>query len=543
MATLLPDNIIYGGPITGTETQAYKSLGHFVMEKYKSFGNQTVLIDAVSGQEYSAQYMHDTIVRLAYVLKHLGVKSNDVIGLSSENSVEFAVTLFASFIVNATVAPLNVTYSEREVHHALNLSKPKVIFASKTTIDRITKVAKSNAFVKKLVVFASNSPKSGVYSYNQLMTDKSIPSQATYDCLAADKKEDVALIVCSSGTTGMPKGVQLTQSNILTTLDSQLEPTNLPLGEITMLTVIPWFHAFGCLTLITCATLGTRLVYLPKFEDHLFLSAIEKYRVMMAFMVPPLMVFLAKHPIVEKYDLSSLMALLCGAAPLSKETEDQIKERIGIPIIRQGYGLSESTLSLLVQNDNACKPGSVGALKVGLYAKVIDPETGKNLGPNQRGELCFKGDCIMKGYIGDVKSTQSVIVDGWLHTGDIGYYDEDFEFFIVDRIKELIKYKGFQVPPAEIEALLLTNPKIKDAAVIGKPDEEAGELPMAFVVKQANVQLSEQDVIDFVAERASPAKKLRGGVMFVDEIPKNPSGKILRRVLRDMLKKKLKSKL
>lgn len=281
----------------------------------------------------------------------------------------------------------------------------------------------------------------------------------------------------------------------------------------------------------------------------------------MAFMVPPLMVFLAKHPIVEKYDLSSLMVLLCGAAPLSKETEDQIKARyirssawkkgskiyyiyrIGIPIIRQGYGLSESTLSLLVQTDELCKPGSVGALKKGLYAKVIDPDTGKVLGPNQRGELCFKGDCIMKGYIGDAKSTQTVIQDGWLHTGDIGYYDDDFEFFIVDRIKELIKYKAFQVPPAEIESLLLTHPKIKDAAVIGKPDEAAGELPMAFVVKQANVQLSEEDVIQYVAKSASPAKRLRGGVRFVDDIPKNPSGKILRRVLRDMINKKPKSKL
>lgn len=217
---------------------------------------------------------------------------------------------------------------------------------------------------------------------------------------------------------------------------------------------------------------------------------------------------------------------------------------IGVPMIRQGYGLSESTLSLLVQNDQACKPGSVGALKVGLWAKVVDPDTGKVLGANERGELCFKGDCIMKGYIGDSKATQTAIKDGWLHTGDIGYFDEDFEFFIVDRIKELIKYKGFQVPPAEIEALLLTHPKIKDAAVIGKPDEEAGELPMAFVVKQPHgSDLTENDVIQFVAERASPAKKLRGGVMFLDEIPKNPSGKILRRVLRDMLKKKIKSKL
>ncbi|XP_034113593.1 uncharacterized protein LOC117574071 [Drosophila albomicans] len=540
---LLPGNIVFGGPIPVRVAQDYRSLGQYVLEKYKSFGDQTVMIDAVTGTEYNAKFMYDSIVRLAQILQKLGVKQNDVIGLSSENSVGFAIAMFAGFAVGATVAPLNVTYSDREVDHAINLSKPKVIFASKITVDRVAKVAKNNKFVKAIIALSGNSTNHpNVQLFTDLMNNDKFKTTPDFTSPTANKAEDVSLIVCSSGTTGLPKGVQLTQSNLLATLDSQIQPTMMPLSEITLLTVIPWFHAFGCLTLITTATMGTRLVYLPKFEENLFLSAIEKYRVMMAFMVPPLMVFLAKHPIVDKYDLSSLMVLLCGAAPLSRETEDQIKERIGVPFIRQGYGLSESTLSVLVQTDDFCKPGSVGVLKVGIYAKVIDPDTGKLLGPNERGELCFKGDGIMKGYIGDTKSTQTAIKDGWLHTGDIGYYDNEFEFFIVDRIKELIKYKGFQVPPAEIEALLLTNDKIKDAAVIGRPDEEAGELPMAFVVKQANVQLSEDDVITFVHERASPAKRIRGGVIFVEEIPKNPSGKILRRVLREMLKKP-KSKL
>lgn len=536
MTTLLPGNIVYAGPITCTETHAYNSLGHYILEKYKSHGTQIVMIDAVTGQEYTAKYMYDSVVRMAHVLQHLGIKAGDVVGLSSENNVRFAITMYASFAINATVAPLNITYSEREVHHAINLSKPKVIFASRLTVNVIEKVAKNNSFVKSIVVLDTNSSNDKIMNFDDLMKSTKITSKDYFDTAPANKKEDVALIVCSSGTTGLPKGVQLTQYNILSTLDSQLEPTAVPMGEITLLTVIPWFHAFGCLTLITTTVLGTTLVYLPRFEEHLFLGAIEKYRVLMAFMVPPLMVFLAKHPLVDKYDLSSLMVLLCGAAPLSKETQDLITERIGVPIIRQGYGLSESTLSLLVQNDGACKPGSVGNIKLGIYGKVIDTETGRALGPNQRGELCFKGDCIMKGYIGDAKSTQSMIIDGWLHTGDIGYFDDDFEFFIVDRIKELIKYKGFQVPPAEIEALLLTNKKIKDAAVIGKPDEESGELPLAFVVKQPNVELSEDEVIKFVAEHASPAKRLRGGVIFVNDIPKNPSGKILRRELREILK-------
>ena len=540
MTTLLPGNIVYSGPLNCDETDNYRSLGHLILERYKSFGNTTVMIDGVTGQEYSAKFMYDSIVRLAYCLKKLGVKSGDVVGLCSENCIEFAITQFACFAVNAAVSPLNTTYSERELHHAINLSKPKVMFASQQTIENVAKVANKNVFVKILITFGKTSPSSKILTFKNLMEDRNIKSSSDFNPEAADKHEEVALIVCSSGTTGMPKGVQLTQNNVLTTLASELAPSAISLSDVNLLTVIPWFHSFGCVTLITTAVMGTTLVFLPRFDEHLFLSSIEKYRVMVAFMVPPLMVFLAKNPIVDKYDVSSLMLLLCGAAPLSKETEDQIKERIGVPLIRQGYGLSESTLSLLVQTNDLCKPGSVGALKPGLYAKVIDPETGKTLGSNQRGELCFKGGCIMKGYIGDTAATQTAIQDGWLHTGDVGYFDENFEFFIVDRIKELIKYKGFQVPPAELEALLLTHQKIQDVAVIGKPDEEAGELPMAFVVKQANVELSENDVIQFVAERVSPAKKLRGGVRFVNNIPKNPSGKILRRVLRDMLEVKSK---
>ncbi|KAH8264099.1 hypothetical protein KR038_002939 [Drosophila bunnanda] len=536
-SSLLPGNIVYGGPVTAQDGQKSRSLGQYVLDKYKSFGDRTVLVDAVKGVEYSASFMHKSIVRLAHILQKLGVKQNDVIGLSSENSVTFALAMFAGFAVGATVAPLNVTYSDREVDHAINLSKPKIIFASKLTLDKVAKVASKNNFVKGIIAISGSSKNfKNIYALNELMDNDKFKTQSDFTSPLANKDEDVALIVCSSGTTGLPKGVQITQMNVLTTLDSQLEPTKIPMEETTVLTVIPWFHAFGCLTLIVYTCMGSRLVFLQKFEENQFLSAIEKYRVMMAFMVPPLMVFLAKHPIVDKYDLSSLMVLLCGAAPLSRETEDQIRKRIGVPFIRQGYGLSEATLGVLVQNDNFCKPGSVGVLKLGIYAKVIDPDTGKILGANERGELCFKGDAIMKGYIGDTKSTQTAIKDGWLHTGDIGYFDDDFEFFIVDRIKELIKYKGFQVPPAEIEALLLTHEKIKDAAVIGKSDEEAGELPLAFVVKQANVQLTENDVIQFVNEHASPAKRLRGGVIFVDDIPKNPSGKILRRILRNMLK-------
>ncbi|KAL5284112.1 hypothetical protein ACFFRR_006404 [Megaselia abdita] len=536
------DNIVFGGNYTPAGVLKHTSLGSYLLENIRGHGDDVLYIDALTGREYTAKEFYDRVIRMIYCLIRLNVKESDVVGLSSENCFDYIVVLFATFCVNATAAPFNVTYSEREFDHAINLSKPKVFFTSKGPAERVAKVARKNNYLKHVFIFDDVSSFKGVIPFAHLIDNPKIKSGADYQPKPTKVHDRVALIVCSSGTTGMPKGVQITQFNILSTIDTQMDPEAVNFGGIPVLSVIPWFHAFGCLTLIMCTCMGTQLIYLPKFEETVFLGAIEKYRVMLAFMVPPLMVFLAKHPIVDKYDLSSLVMLLSGAAPLSKETEDAIKARIGVPTIRQGYGLSEGTLSLTVQSDEKCKPGSVGVLRKGLYAKVIDTETGKPLGKNQRGELCFKGDCIMKGYIGDKNSTDAMIKNGWLHTGDIGFYDEDFEFFIVDRIKELIKYKAFQVPPAEIEALLLTHDKIKDVAVVGKPDESAGELPFAFVVKQNGANLTEQEVMDFVAANASSPKKLRGGVKFVNEIPKNASGKILRRVLREMLKRP-KSKL
>lgn len=264
--------------------------------------------------------------------------------------------------------------------------------------------------------------------------------------------------------------------------------------------VIPCFHAYGLLSTVGMAICGAELIFLPKFEEHSFLRAIQTHKPNSAFLVPPLLVFLAKSPLVDKYDVSSLLLIGCGAAPLSKEIGDAVRSRLNVVAIRQGYGMSEMTFSVLTQTEGFEKVGSVGSLRAGVWGKVIDPETGKALGPNQRGEMCFKGSAIMRGYVRNPAATKETIdKDGWLHTGDVGYYDDDGEWFIVDRLKELIKYKGFQVPPAEIESILLTHPDINDAAVIGIPDENAGELPFAFVVRKSNSNLTEKGVIDFVA--------------------------------------------
>jgi 4-coumarate--CoA ligase len=310
-----------------------------------------------------------------------------------------------------------------------------------------------------------------------------------------------------------------------------------------VLNIAPWFHVVGFVSMYIFACSGNdQMAFLTRFEEKVFYESIEKYKINFLITVPPIMVMMIKSLLFDKYDLSSVKLIACGAAPLSGETEDQVKKKFnnGL-IIHQGYGMSETTYGV-IGTYQISKPGSVGEPVQGIYVKVID-ESGKPLGPNQPGEICFKGDRIMRGYINDEKSTKETIdQDGWLHSGDIGYYDDDHQFFIVDRLKELIKYNGFQVAPAELEGIILTHPKVKDCGVIGIPDDNAGELPFAFVVKQPGVDVKAEEIIKHVQENVSKTKWLYGGVKFVDEIPKNPSGKILRKDMRQMYKN-MKSKL
>lgn len=263
---------------------------------------------------------------------------------------------------------------------------------------------------------------------------------------------------------------------------------------------LPMFHAFGMNVFIGSVIQREKTVLLRHFVEDDFLRYIQMYRITSVYIVPPIMVLLAKSPKVDQYDLSSLHTVWCGAAPLAANVVHEVQKRIGFKNFREGYGMTEGTYAYLGQDDQHHTIGSVGVLLKGVRGKVVDTQTGKTLGPNESGEIHFKGDNLMSGYIGNPQATQETIdSDGWIHTGDIGYYNENGEWYVVDRIKELIKYKGFQVPPAEIEALLLEHKGIKDAGVIGQPDPRCGEKALAFVVRQPHSNLSEKDVIEFVA--------------------------------------------
>ena len=297
---------------------------------------------------------------------------------------------------------------------------------------------------------------------------------------------------------------------------------------------MPLFHIYGMNVLMNpMIALGGTQVMMGRFDMEVFLRLMSQHKVTQMYTAPPVGLGLSQYPGVGNYDLSSVRLGFFGAAPLAAETQKRIGEVVGFPII-QGYGLTETapyTNSDFLEPEFA-KPGSVGPAASDTEQKIVDLETGtKELGPDEIGELMTRGPQVMKGYFNNEQATKEMLAsDGWLHTGDIVRRDADGYVWILDRKKELIKYKGFQVPPAELEGLLLEHPAVADAAVIGKADIESGEIPKAFVVRKQGVEASDSDLMKFIAERVSTFKHVRE-VEFVDAIPKNPSGKILRRVL------------
>lgn len=519
------------------------SVGQLLLRQLMIHDNRVAQIDAHTGKEQTFKYILDASRKLAIYLQKEGLRVTDAVAICSENNLEFCIPVCATFYLGAIICPLNPLYSKGELKHALTISKPKYIFVSAIALNNMISIFKELHWSPRILLLNDydniDVPWINMYKVISSVSDDNVDN---FQAVPVDVNNHTTAILCSSGTTGLAKGVMWTDKNITTIIRMFMDSPFI--GTSISLVLLPFFHSYSFTLLVIRLIGGSTGIVFSRFEEELFLRLIEKYKIEYLTVVPPIMVFLAKHPLVDKYDLSSVKRIWCGAAPLSEEIQTAVAKRLNISEIKQGYGLTETTLAVLRFPENATtKFGSVGVLAPGVSAKVIplgEYQTDKTLGPNCEGELCFKGDQIMKGYYNDEKSTRATIdKDGWLHTGDVGYYDEKGYFYIVDRIKELIKYKGFQVPPAELEAILLTYPGIKDAAVIGIPNEKTGELPMAFVMKQDGVNIREKDIIQYVNERVSNPKRLRGGIKFVDSIPKTPSGKLLRRELRHMLRSKL----
>jgi acyl-CoA synthetase (AMP-forming)/AMP-acid ligase II len=348
----------------------------------------------------------------------------------------------------------------------------------------------------------------------------------------------VVALPYSSGTTGLPKGVMLTHYNLVANL-SQCEGARDFDGfkeSDVIIAVLPFFHIYGLVVIMKLGLCqGGTILSMPRFDFAEFLAAMQKYRVSIAPLVPPIVLGMVKSPAVRREDLASVRLVFSGAAPLGEDIARALSTKLGCPVV-QGYGMTEaSPVTHLSPTKNApFRPGSIGLVVPNTEVKLVAIDGAGEVGRGEEGELWIRGPQIMKGYLNQPEETAAAIdPEGWYHTGDVGYVDDQGWFYIVDRTKELIKYKGMQVAPAELEALLLTHPAVLDAAVIRKADEEAGEVPKAFVVLKADAEsraITAEAVMAFVAERVAPHKRIRH-LEFTDQIPKSASGKILRRLL------------
>ncbi|MFF4363905.1 4-coumarate--CoA ligase family protein [Streptomyces sp. NPDC001604] len=500
-----------------------------VLGRAAEYGDAPALIDGTDGTTLTYEQLDRFHRRIAAALAEAGVRKGDVLALHSPNTVAFPTAFYAATRAGATVTTVHPLATAEEFAKQLKDSAARWIVTVSPLLETARRATELAGGVEEIFV-CDSAP--GHRSLIDMLA-----SAAPEPEVAIDPVEDVAALPYSSGTTGIPKGVMLTHRQIATNL-AQLEPV-MPAGPgERILAVLPFFHIYG-LTALMNAPLrqGATVVVLARFELETFLAAIQNHRITSLFVAPPIVLALAKHPLVAQYDLSSLKHVISAAAPLDAQLAAACSERLGLPPVGQAYGMTElspGTHVVPLAAMHEAPPGTVGKLIAGTEMRIVsldDPD--KDLGAGESGEILIRGPQIMKGYLGRPDATAAMIdPDGWLHTGDVGHVDNDGWLFVVDRVKELIKYKGFQVAPAELEALLLTHPGITDAAVIGVYNDDNNEVPHAYVVRRPTAtDLSEGEVMMYVAERVAPYKRVRR-VTFIDCIPRAASGKILRRELR-----------
>jgi acyl-CoA synthetase (AMP-forming)/AMP-acid ligase II len=498
-------------------------LSDFVLARAGELGDKPALIDGPSGRTITYAQLAGSVRAVAAGLVNWGFRQGDVFAHYAPNLPEYAVAFHAVASVGGVNTTANPLLTADELATQLRHCDARLLLTVPDMLDKATAAAEA-AGVEEVFVYGEGD---GATPFASLLQAGREPP-----AVAIDPAEDVVALPYSSGTTGLPKGVMLTHRNLVANISQTIAHQRLREDD-RVIAVLPFFHIYGLVVLMNMPLYrGATIVTMPRFDLEGFLRVVQQYRITRAWVAPPIVLALAKQPLVDEFDLSSLNFMLSGAAPLSAELEVACGKRLGCRM-EQGYGLTEtSPTTHSVPDDLAGQmPGSIGPAVPNTECRIVDVLTGDDAPAGEPGELCIRGPQVMKGYLNNPEATaQTIDSDGWLHTGDVARVDEHGSVRIVDRVKELIKYKGYQVAPAELEGLLLTHPAIADAAVIGLSDEEAGEVPKAFVVPSG--PLTPEEVSAFVAEHVAPYKKLRA-VEFIDEIPKTPSGKVLRRVLID----------
>jgi len=494
-----------------------------VLGRAQEYGDRPAMVDGVTGQEISYAQLDAMTRRVAAGLAELGIRHGDVIAIYSPNTILYPVVFYGATRAGATVTTVNALYTTDELHRQLVDSKAKLLVTLSLFLPVATAAVEGTGVTEIFVCDQAD----GYRSVMELVASTGPEPEVTID-----PAEDVAVLPYSSGTTGAAKGVMLTHRNIATNI-SQAEVMIRVGDDERIIAILPFFHIYGLSVLMNLPLrLGATVVVLPKFELQQFLTTLDQQRITRAFVAPPVVLALAKHPAVDGVDLSALRYVTSAAAPLDGELAEACAKRLGLHAVLQAYGMTELSpgTHAVPQDEQDPPPGAVGKLFPSTEMRLVGAD-GNDVGGEESGEIWFRGPQVMKGYLGRPAETDATIdPDGWLHTGDIGRVDERGYLYVVDRVKELIKYHGYQVPPAELEAVLLGDDRIADAAVIGV-DADGNEIPKAFVVPMPGVRLTAEDVIEYVAARVAPYKKIRQ-VEFIEAVPKAASGKILRRELR-----------
>jgi acyl-CoA synthetase (AMP-forming)/AMP-acid ligase II len=459
-------------------------------------GDHPAFIEGAGGEVTTYAQLAERVDAGAALLQSKGIGKGDVVGLVGPNTPAWGIAYHSILRAGAIVTPMYALLTPEEIDHQMTNSKGKLL------------IDDPPGFVAQVEAGAT-------------------PEEVDVD------PEDLAVLPYSSGTTGLMKGVMLTHRNLVANIEQAWN--SMPLNEEDVLVgLMPFFHIYGQTVVLNLGLAkGSTIVTMPRFDLEELLDILERHDVTWLHIAPPIVLAFATAPGIEERDMSHLKTVISGAAPLDADLARRAESRIGAPI-RQGYGMTElspvSHKSRLARIEET-PPGSIGALIPNTEARLVDPESGEDVPEGEDGEIWIRGPQVMRGYLNNDEATAETLVgDGWIRTGDIGRVDENGFFYIVDRLKELIKYKGHQVPPAELEAVLVSHPKVKDAGVIGVPMDDGGESPKACVVAEDGLEADE--LIAYVAERVAPYKRVRE-VEFVDEVPKSASGKILRRVLRE----------
>jgi acyl-CoA synthetase (AMP-forming)/AMP-acid ligase II len=500
------------------------SLPDYIRSIARRLGDRPAIVDAATNRSYSYAELDRLIGRFAAGLAGIGFKPGDILLIFAPNSPEWAIAALGAMAAGGVISGANSLYTPQELAHQARTTGASFALTIPAFLPML-KQAIAGTGCKTILTLG---PAEGTLDFFDLVkSDSPEPKPGI-------KPTDLAALPCSSGTSGLPKSVMLTHASIV----ANIVQTNAVLqleADTVGLAFLPMFHIMGfSVVLLSGLASGIKLVTIPRFEPEQFLKTIASHRITDLAVVPPIVQFLAGHPMVDAFDLKSLRFIGCGAAPLSRSLATRVEARLGVKV-GEGYGMTESSGCITSNVWGAARDGSIGLLVPGTRARVVDPESGQDVAPGQAGELWFSGPQAFRGYLDNPAATQATIdQDNWIHTGDVVRIEQDGYVYITDRLKELIKVNAFQVAPAELEALLLTHPKVADAAVISRPDERTGEKPVAYVVFRGEPEPAA--LMEWVAQQVVEYKRL-GDVVPCTEIPKSPSGKILRRMLREQDKR------